>query len=168
MYLALYNAIDLKKMGKGYSATDWKWRDAPVKQKTKGEKAGEVSTFVATEVIQDKLQNAVVKTSVTWATEQSLLVGLTLSETAAAAATTLFAIEIIGFAFLVLGVAELLASLSEPAELSPTQQKRTNIVASVRAWLQGKQEAADLQERLKKPSKFEYKKTRVDKTRVGP
>lgn len=167
VYNALYNAIDLKKTGKGYSATDWEWRDAPAKKKTRDEKSGEIGAFVTDEFVQDKIQNAVIKTSVTWASQRALSVGLTLSEVAAATASTLFAIEIIGFATLVLGVNELLMSLNEPAELSPYQQKNANIVSSVKAWLQGKQEAAALKESLSKPFKVEIDAVR-DATKVGP
>lgn len=187
VYNALNNAIDMKKIGKGYSATDWEWREAPAKKKTDEQKSTEVEEFAAEEYLQDRAEKdamklaeryveknaekalvktiaekTAVKTSVEWLTERSLLASATLLVEAAAL------IEVIGVATLVIGLYELGMSLDAPAELSPYQQMNANIVASVKAWLQGKQEAADREERIKKPMKFEYKTMTPDKTKVSP
>jgi hypothetical protein len=187
VYNALNNAMDMKKMGKGYSATDWEWRDAPAKKKTHEQKLTEVEEHAAGEYLQDRAEKDVmkraeqyvekkaekalvktiaektaVKTSVEWLTERSLLATATLVVEAAVL------IEVIGVATLVIGLYELMVSLDAPAELSPYQQMNANIVASVKAWLQGKQEAADREERLKKPMNFEYKTMPSDKAKVGP
>ncbi|MEK6405785.1 MAG: DUF4157 domain-containing protein [Acidobacteriota bacterium] len=63
------------------------------------------------------------------------------------------AIPIIGWLWLAYDVADLLISLNEPAEkeLSPYQTESANIVAGVKAYLEGKQKAAELQEALNKP-----------------
>lgn len=166
VYTAIYNAIDIDELVKG----KWNWRDATIKKKTRDQKLGEIGTFATEEFIQGKLEDAVVKTAVNWATKESVLVTatFTLAEAAAATATTLFAIEVIGFAFLVLGVYELASSLDAPVELSPYQEKNANIVASVKAWLQRKQEAADSKERFNKPFKLETTPAVRSTSRIGP
>jgi len=166
VYIAIYNAIDIDELVKG----KWNWRDATVKKKTRDEKLGEIGAFATQEFIQGKLQGAVVKTAVSWATKESVLVTatFTLAEAAAATAATLFAIELIGIATLALGLYELANSINAPAELSPYQEKNANIVASVKAWLQKKQEAADLKERLNKPFKVETTPAVRSTTRIGP
>jgi hypothetical protein len=163
VYIALYNAIDMKKIGKGYSPTDWEWSGAPRgKQKTPDQKLLETGEFAATEYLQNKAEKTAVKATVKWLTDRSLVATATLLVEAAVI------VEVIGVVTLVLGVVELLKSLGEPSELSPYQQKNADIVSSVKAWLQGKEEADALKESLSRPSRFETKPAVRSTTRVGP
>ena len=63
------------------------------------------------------------------------------------------AIPVIGWIWLVYDVADLLISLnsSTESELSPYQEENANIIAGVKAYLERKEQAAELQEALKKP-----------------
>ncbi len=107
-------------------------------------------------LVNSKVKNIAVK----WVAKD--LLGLSVGVVAAASGVA----EIIGFLTLALDVAELLKSLGEPGELREWQQDDARIVAGVKAYLQDKQDAADLAKAVSQP--FRAEETRRDATLYVP
>ena len=158
VYTAIYNALDITKTGKG-----WEWNDAPARRKkTPIEQGKEVAKWEVERVADDLkekyieeplvgyLEKPLVKATAEWLTEREMAVVVSIFTGAD---------WLIGTAMLILEVRDLVVSLGEPAELSAYEKLSSDIVAGVQAWLQRKEEAAEVAESVKRGPSFTVKPT---------
>jgi hypothetical protein len=183
---ALYPVMDLKK---GDKATDWSLGlagESGPEMKSGDERRLEVAQFATEQAISKTFKETSVDLGIvgvkTLATGQFSAVSAVeaISEPAAewimkdvlrvSAKVVGKALPIIGWIWTAYDVIDLLISLNAPAEkdLSPYQMESANIVAGVKAYLEGKQQAAQLQEATEKPLHFDYLKSKQDATIVRP
>lgn len=148
---AIYRALDKIKMGKGDKLEDWSWKESPEwRAKTRSEKETEVTNW-GLEQAQDKIRESAEERLLGATVKDIAIEWFAVDVLGATVAVASGAAEIAGALELLLSVAELAASLQGPAELEPWQSEDARIVAEVRAYLQGKEEAAEFRKRLWKP-----------------
>ena len=196
VYYALMPVINLKKIGRGDKATDWsfEWATGPAaEKKPAGKKGTEVGKFAGEQAISkiidkkfagEQMAKSAAKLGVVGA--ESLVTGQisgtsiaeAISEPVArwimkdvllvSAEVATRAIPIIGWLWLTYDVADLLISLSAPAEreLSPYPMESASIVAGVKAYLQGQEDAADYKKRRSQPSQISIRNP-IDKAAVS-
>jgi Domain of unknown function (DUF4157) len=166
--LAIYRTLDKIKTGKGDKLSDWTQKEAPDGgDKTLEEKGTEIgkwgakqaATYAGEQIADKKLKNLAIRKGVKISIE---LIG---DSVLGAVAVASGAGEIIGLLLLAWDVGELLYSLGEPAELKGWQAEDARIVADVKAYLQGKEDAADFKKRLLQPSQIPIRNP-IDKTAV--
>ena len=183
---ALYPVMDLKKGAKGI---DWSLElagESGPEMKSGDERRLEVAKFATEQAISKTFDKTSVDLGIagvkTLATGQFSAVSAVeaISKPVAewimkdvlrvSAKVVGKAIPIIGWIWTAYDVIDLLISLNAPAdkELSPYQMESANIVAGVKAYLEGKQQAAQLQEATKGPLHLDYLKAKQDATVVRP
>jgi hypothetical protein len=167
---ALHPVMNLKKAAKGDKLSDWFFKPAelPSEKKSAGEKGTEIGQFGVEQAISRTFKEPAVDLGLVGAKYvqtgkwSGASIAEAISEPAAkwimkellvTAEVAAKAIPVIGWLWLAYDVADLLISLGEPAEreVSPYQFESANIVAKVRAYLEGKDEAARLNEAIQHP-----------------
>jgi hypothetical protein len=166
VYNAIFGVFDIKKVDKSGKVTEWTLGEVANRPKSLGEQTEEGLKFVAgdaldtvkEELAKEALEAGTAMISTRWAAGRVLVGVLELVPGVGEAILT---------AMLALDVYDLYKSLGEPADLSTGNQKRADIIAAVKAWLLGNQEAAEREKRLRAPLQVRISPVVADKTAFG-
>ena len=152
VYLAIYRQIDLTKTGKGYSATDWTWKGAPI-PKTPSRQT--VLENYAANLAQDLIPDTALELAAHSLRVTSVAVN---AEGATILANVLYlgggAIAVLGVVGMVIGVVELAKALGDAAAPKPSyggEEGDLILVAKVKDFLENKQRREEFETNPLKP-----------------